>query len=286
MNFTNVFFLIYSAYFFKNFINYYFELKNENSSVRLNELRKNKKSILEKVQETETFIDAKNIFEKYDPSQLRNLSLSLNNLSGINLPLSTQSRYNFRQLNSPPTLTSTKPNIVQNNSETSSPFQRPSSEMPPSSPLKINPQIRTVRPILHQNRSILEKIVDRIFNDGPGNRYALICSNCFSHNGMALPDEIDYLAYNCAYCNKFNPAPKSRPNYVSQMTIEYPSDSLANDNASSSNQNGDNKQLNDEIEDRLKIIELSMTESNKSVSLQYLLNNNNYFITFRLTKQK
>lgn len=233
-------------------------------------MRKNKKSILEKVQETETFIDAKNIFEKYDPSQLRNLSLSLNNL-----PLSSQSRYNFRQPNSPPTLTSAKPNI-HNNSGISSPLtsQNPS-QIPPSltSPLnKINPQIRTIRPILHQNRSILEKIVDRIFNDGPGNRYALICSNCFSHNGMALPDEIDYLAYNCAYCNKFNPAPKSRPNYVSQMTIEYPSDSLSNhdnENASSSStQNGDKGQLNDEDEEKLKIIELSMTDSNKSVCLE------------------
>uniref|UniRef100_A0A672NSW4 Endoplasmic reticulum junction formation protein lunapark n=1 Tax=Sinocyclocheilus grahami TaxID=75366 RepID=A0A672NSW4_SINGR len=42
-------------------------------------------------------------------------------------------------------------------------------------------------------------------------RYALICQQCFSHNGMALKEEFEYAAFRCAYCYFMNPARKTRP---------------------------------------------------------------------------
>lgn len=47
--------------------------------------------------------------------------------------------------------------------------------------------------------------------DGPNNRYALICSQCHSHNGMALKEEFEYIAFRCCYCYQLNPAKKHRP---------------------------------------------------------------------------
>ena len=47
--------------------------------------------------------------------------------------------------------------------------------------------------------------------DGPNNRYALVCSECHSHNGMALRDEFEYLTFRCAYCYTVNHARKKRP---------------------------------------------------------------------------
>ncbi len=38
--------------------------------------------------------------------------------------------------------------------------------------------------------------MDFMLGDGPTNRYALVCSECHSHNGMALKDEFEYL---CKY---------------------------------------------------------------------------------------
>ena len=40
---------------------------------------------------------------------------------------------------------------------------------------------------------ILFQVVDFLLGEGPGKRYALICSACFSHNGMALQDEFEYI---------------------------------------------------------------------------------------------
>ena len=54
------------------------------------------------------------------------------------------------------------------------------------------PQI-AVRPILKPDRTVMDKLVDYILGDGPHNRFALICSECKSHNGMALQEEFEFI---------------------------------------------------------------------------------------------
>lgn len=67
------------------------------------------------------------------------------------------------------------------------------------------------RPILPQQRSYLDRLVEYIVGDGPSNRYALICRKCESHNGMALKEEFEYFGFRCCYCNFWNPARKQKP---------------------------------------------------------------------------
>ena len=57
----------------------------------------------------------------------------------------------------------------------------------------------------------MDRVVEYLVGDGPANRYALICKQCESHNGMALKEEFDYMAYRCCYCFYWNPARKQRP---------------------------------------------------------------------------
>lgn len=47
------------------------------------------------------------------------------------------------------------------------------------------------RPILSPNRSFLDKMVDYIIGDGPTGRYALICTQCFNHNGKKLFNKLN-----------------------------------------------------------------------------------------------
>lgn len=100
--------------------------------------------------------------------------------------------------------------------------------------------------MLPQQRSVVDRLVDYIVGDGPSNRYALICRQCDSHNGMALKEEFEYfgkfyfsreivlkkrrekwlseinkndislpkyiaLGYRCCYCGFLNPARKQKP---------------------------------------------------------------------------
>ncbi|KAF9331930.1 hypothetical protein BG006_005218 [Podila minutissima] len=54
-----------------------------------------------------------------------------------------------------------------------------------------------------------DKIVDVIVGDeGPESKYALICSKCFVHNGLVLPQEIDDIQFVCKNCNFLNPSKK------------------------------------------------------------------------------
>lgn len=62
--------------------------------------------------------------------------------------------------------------------------------------------------------SSLSKVVEYLVGDGPNNRYALICSECHSHNGMVLRDEFEYTTFRCAYCYHLNPARKRKPSLV------------------------------------------------------------------------
>lgn len=67
------------------------------------------------------------------------------------------------------------------------------------------------RPVLPRDRGYLDKFVEYLVGDGPSNRYALICRQCQSHNGMALREEFEYISYRCCYCHYWNPARKQRP---------------------------------------------------------------------------
>lgn len=79
----------------------------------------------------------------------------------------------------------------------------PGSEGPPGPPMP--------RPVLPRERGYLDRFVEYLVGDGPANRFALVCRQCESHNGMALKDEFPYLAFRCAYCFYWNPARKQRP---------------------------------------------------------------------------
>lgn len=67
------------------------------------------------------------------------------------------------------------------------------------------------RPVLPRERGYMDKVVEYLVGDGPSNRFALICKQCQSHNGMALREEFEYIAFRCCYCFYWNPARKQRP---------------------------------------------------------------------------
>ncbi|KAF8564721.1 hypothetical protein P879_08000 [Paragonimus westermani] len=69
---------------------------------------------------------------------------------------------------------------------------------------------RLLRPVLPRDRSVLDRLIDALVGDGPDKRYALICRECASHNGMALQEEFEFLAFRCCYCAHFNPPRRTR----------------------------------------------------------------------------
>ncbi|XP_029190558.2 endoplasmic reticulum junction formation protein lunapark-A-like isoform X2 [Acropora millepora] len=89
--------------------------------------------------------------------------------------------------------------------------------LPPASAAKQQPLaahlpiLKLQQPILPRERTAVDKVIEYLVGDGPNNRFALICSQCCSHNGMALKEEFEYTAFRCCYCYHLNPARKQRP---------------------------------------------------------------------------
>ncbi|CAH0404297.1 unnamed protein product [Chilo suppressalis] len=196
--------------FLRTAISWYYNWTLNKSRIKLTKMREEKKKILEEVMNTETYKIAKEILDKYGSPEEQSKGLKpfvpTSNVPG-KLPTPSQSpipatpgQLRQRQL----ALASSTP--VSNNMNVLA--------LNNSVTLYKGPRLRSdqlPRPLLDRNRSALDKVVDYILKDGPSNRMALICGACFSHNGMAMIEEFDYVSYNCAYCGKHNPARKQRP---------------------------------------------------------------------------
>jgi hypothetical protein len=79
-----------------------------------------------------------------------------------------------------------------------------------------------MKPLQQKPRSAMDKIVDFLLNDGPNNKYALICQNCFSHNGLVSEWERDRAKFRCAICGFFNGNPNANTNAPPPMQAAMP----------------------------------------------------------------
>ncbi|KAK6061736.1 hypothetical protein COOONC_00594 [Cooperia oncophora] len=171
-----------------------------------------KRSLLETVKETETFKVAKEILEKYDQESPKSASqpsspiperrsLPINRIDQFQTP--TQDKGPVGPFMSGPPRPPIR-KLLTKSSENITAIE--GAAVKPIAVSRINP----IRPFQREGTTVIDKMVDYFFGDGPGQRNALICSSCHGHNGMALPAEFDYLAYVCYICGHFNPARKFR----------------------------------------------------------------------------
>ncbi|XP_003742381.1 endoplasmic reticulum junction formation protein lunapark-B [Galendromus occidentalis] len=200
----------------KKLLQYYYNSRLERKKGELNALIKEKKSLIDKVKETISYKKAQEILEKFDSEtrmrkaqaeQQRAMQTVLQQ-SGIDIrrrTVGTPMGAMAAQRGTPMGPSSAPFTPLRHNQ-----FQPPlrnSMQLPNRSPYLP----KTARPILPQDRGTVEKMIDYIVGEGPNNRYALICKKCSGHNGMALKEEFEFLAFKCCYCFHFNGARKQRP---------------------------------------------------------------------------
>ncbi|XP_072274479.1 endoplasmic reticulum junction formation protein lunapark isoform X2 [Pyxicephalus adspersus] len=220
----------------------WFVRRTERNNDALEELKAQKKKILEEVMEKETYKTAKQILERFDPDTKKSKELEISATTSPNTPrpgqdlrqrtaaqsnLSVSTPVNPNQ-GSPqvPGLLAATPSLQRDTSAPGGPPERnvqpglqsslvprrPGTPSPAISGMAIHPPGPSLaRPILPRERGALDRVIEYLVGDGPQNRYALICQQCFSHNGMALKEEFEYVAFRCAYCYFLNPARKTRP---------------------------------------------------------------------------
>ncbi|KAL5010870.1 hypothetical protein ScPMuIL_013175 [Solemya velum] len=208
----------------KKLLHWYFVKRIANNDIKLEELREKKRQILEEVMEKETYKKAKEILEKYDPSRFRQLEVFVKRRVTTTTRVIQSPIRGPRMgrpvvsgaLRAPGTTPSTSrprfPQIQQRQITPNTQNIINGYGRPPGPPLP--------RPVLPRERKAMDRVLEYLVGDGPQNRYALICRNCHSHNGMALKEEFEYISFRCCYCYAMNPAKKTR---VNAPRLEFPS---------------------------------------------------------------
>nr|VZH99917.1 unnamed protein product [Spirometra erinaceieuropaei] len=189
---------------------------------KLKDLKKRKAKILSEIMETQTYNRANQLLRRFDPLGI----FQAEHMTPIpSSGLQQKETGDSSVVNRRPgpfvpqvSLTKTPQTQVRKVAEDSSKFSLP----PKPPPTPNNVPVRH-RPILPRERSVLDKVLDALVGDGPDRRYALICRRCASHNGMALAEEFEFLAFKCCYCDFFNPARRVRRNSLVPKLETFPS---------------------------------------------------------------
>ncbi|XP_008320757.1 endoplasmic reticulum junction formation protein lunapark-B-like isoform X2 [Cynoglossus semilaevis] len=225
-------FFIYPVlvWFIRKLLIFIFSKRTERNNDILEDLRATKRKILEEVMETETYKNAKVILERFDLEAKKKAELEstpvcsqITSRSGQVIPEGLRQRgVAMRPMTTPPGAqpslrpldTPVAPGGPPERADLSPSVQRgavprTSSPMPGSGMHPPGPPL--AQPILPRDRGTVDRVIEYLVGDGPQNRYAMICQQCFSHNGMALKEEFEYLAFRCAYCYFLNPARRTRP---------------------------------------------------------------------------
>lgn len=229
----------------KRSISWWYQRQMMKDVTKLNQLKQKKAKILEDVMENESYRVAMQILEKFgNPQQTResevtekgdsegawrpssllrrggvtgkqaalNSSLPVNSDTTITRPSNLNSSIQQRNLVPGAAVgqVETKKGKAAFRNETPFSLSRQAVQARGLSSVPA-PTVCLPRPVLPRERGYLDKFVGFLVGDGPCNRYAMICQQCQSHNGMALKEEFLYIAYRCCYCHCWNPARKQRP---------------------------------------------------------------------------
>lgn len=205
---------------------WFFQKRLNKNSSNLTKLREEKKKIIEKVMDTETYKVAIDLLNRFGdktnglrvqsnigaitqspvPSAInnRNLTQARNRIIGQSPQINTLDRANV-----PNTPIAPKTPISNNPSRAYvSPYSTPSSNYQ----LQYRTQVKTPFPIINQNeKKFFDKILDFLMGEGQSSLYGMVCKECYGHNGMVSLEEYEYSAFRCAFCKVLNPAKKIRP---------------------------------------------------------------------------
>lgn len=160
--------------------------------MKLIELRSEKRELLDQVKNKETYKDAVEIFQRFGGVNDRSFSMTPKTTTttpstpverkqmiseGTNMTPSIGFKTPApRQL---PTSITSNLNLMQKKLND---FQTPNRQPNPSFAMKSAKP--TPYPVIdNAQKTVVDKMVDYLIGDGPSNRFAMICQQCYKHNG-------------------------------------------------------------------------------------------------------
>ncbi|CAI2168368.1 18929_t:CDS:2 [Funneliformis geosporum] len=230
-------FLIVIGY---RFLALWYKRKETNEISQLEHLRAKQRQKVEELKNKHNYYSTKDLVERYDfpkgpkgPPQVNQQNQPIQNGTARPRQPINPNNPNLRQRNVPnlqaPGVNSINGDQRNNNASNVGSGgahggnASPQTKYDPNSPNSISPI----------QKRWFDKLVDVIVGDDE-QKYALICQNCFTWNGLAYPADFEDVQYYCKKCNHFN---SSRRSQLSGTSLSV-SPSLTNgNNSNDSNEN-------------------------------------------------
>lgn len=228
------------VYFLKRFFHLFFVTRIKWIGQEIAKLNELKRDILDDVTENETYKVATELLERFDPhGQIIKRDFAVKQspeVQRVAPQVGQQGELRYRanaatpNVGRPMTPNSLPSSPIHGNAQQNARFMSPnfnpravgmvatstpgaSSSNGVSRAGMVSPgPIQRKYPVLPLEKSVFDKIAEYFVGDGPSYRFALICKACHGHNGMALKDEFEYIAFRCCYCGAANPSRRARPN--------------------------------------------------------------------------
>ena len=176
----------------KCLVGWYFQRKVNNNSYLLQDLRSEKKEILEQVMNKETYKVALEILNRFGVNErittpIKNIATTPVNTSKMMINSSTNmTQAAFKTPANRLDKVNSNISSLQQRLVLSTPVNQNRSIMTSSEPsaLAVRSNNRTPYPIIDpSSKGVVDKMVDYLIGDGPANRFAMICQECYKHNG-------------------------------------------------------------------------------------------------------
>lgn len=181
----------------KNLVAWYFQRKVNLNSEESAVLRAEKRELLDQVKNKETYKDAVEILQRFGGNDRSFVTPARTPATPSNTALDRKAMVNTSTNMTPTTafktpaarqLASTSSNIStlqQRLNAQQTPLHQNRSLLASSASAAPNASNkRTPYPIIdNSQKTVVDKMVDYLIGDGPVNRFAMICQQCFKHNG-------------------------------------------------------------------------------------------------------
>ena len=221
-------FLIVIGY---RFLALWYKRKETNETTQLEHLKAKQKLKVEELKKKTGYYTTKTLLERYDSSkgQVNQQNVPVQSIQNAPVRPGQPINPNIRQRNVPnsqvPGVNGINGDLRSNGTLGGEPrgdnAPRPIS-CDQNSPNSSNP----ITPI---QKRWYDKLVDVIVGDDE-QKYALICQNCYTWNGLAYPADFEDVQYYCKKCDHFNPSRRSQRNGTSLRSSSLTSGNNNNDN--------------------------------------------------------
>uniref|UniRef100_A0A915DZ10 Endoplasmic reticulum junction formation protein lunapark n=1 Tax=Ditylenchus dipsaci TaxID=166011 RepID=A0A915DZ10_9BILA len=173
-----------------------------------------KLAIIEDVKENEKFKVAKEIIEKYSTKEeLEAMSGGMNGSGSVNSSDTKEDKSKQKKISANGKSADDQRRItISSMAELNTQSSSQSGVKEVSAIPKLHQISETkfqrapVRPFVETTNSAVDRILDYVMGESISSRYALICSNCLVHNGMALKEEFEQITFFCFKCSAYNPS--------------------------------------------------------------------------------